>query len=231
MTRLLMYARHALNAPWAMENFWSYDMSYQPKNHAIKTFSGWLMHSYPDKIPHVSAFVWDRAVEIFSGAHRRTASKFVFDFLAAHPPGLGGSFFPFPPHTTPCDRHRSTMKMDEDGLAYSLCSRRFSVICEKGRRVDSCKSPPWVVNPNNPPNEIVIFEDSNHDSSTLDLSVDFAYGECDTDKVGTRIAEMMLTSVFDHLTASWSRVLEIATSHIRHLVRGKRSLYAVASEY
>jgi hypothetical protein len=220
---------HALNAPWAVDCSTQWDFDSRKTNH--KKFRDWAAEPQSEKSAVPSCSAWEKSVAVYPRSgfrdgipgpeHRITHMKFAFDFLAVHEREGAKNYH--------CDEQEGVIRMERPGdagtlagtgqiTAFNSCFRRFSVICRRGREVETLEGGSWGINPNEPPYQMIIFETSSHNTTDLNLSVDWYFGVCDPDKHGLKVAETMLNKVFDHLTASWVQVLELSTSHTRLLV-------------
>jgi hypothetical protein len=108
-------------------------------------------------------------------------AEFSFDYFTVHTQdGL---------EADRCNKDDATVKLetvDDSNVSrttqYDVCSRRLSVMCVKGRSVrEGLRDKGYVrcIHSNDPPNMVVVFEDSNHDESILELPIYTSQGSCE----------------------------------------------------
>lgn len=77
------------------------------------------------------------------------------------------------------------------------------------------------MNPRDPPDLLVLSEDSSHNETMLEMKTDEEWysRQSSTDYIGRMVSHEYLSLIFEYLTDQWSNLLEVSISHVRLLVR------------
>jgi hypothetical protein len=128
-----------------------------------------------------------------------------------------------------CNKDDATVKLetaDDSNVPrttqYDVYSRRLLVMCVKGRPVREGRRDRGYerfIDSNDPPNMIVVFEDSNHDKSILELPIYTSQGshEIPAEKHAYEASSKCIQSI-NHLVDNWKKLFEVATAHNLGLV-------------
>jgi hypothetical protein len=204
---------HALNAPWALKIIEGMDI--RLREH--RQFSNWVGQTSSKKKQNPSCFSWEqRFISMPIGEIYQSISqtRFSFDYFTVHTPdGI---------EADGCNKDDTTVKLetasDSNGsqaTQYNVCSRRLSVMCCKGRRTGL-----RGYDSNNPPNMIVVFEDSNHDEPLLELPAGKTHGsnEISAEDHAYWTSCGCIESIIHHIVDNWKKLLEVGTAHTLRLV-------------
>jgi hypothetical protein len=163
-----------------------------------------------------SGFAWGTSSIITAGRREIRFTKFAIDYFTAHPrEGF---------EADGCNKHDSTIKLetldDSNGTGttqYSVCSRRLSVVCTKGRRArDRLDGRGYerFIDSNDPPNMIIVFDDSNPNESVLKLENYTSQGYLvSAGKPAYWTSSGCIRFIINHLVDNWKKLLEVATAH------------------
>jgi len=166
----------------------------------------------------LSSFSWRAATHEYEEINlSQKYTRFTFDFLTAQKMEQPGIHNRDDGCSAICVEVANENNEEAYKMQYDICCRRLSVFFQKGRMVRDIQGR-RVVNPKDPPSQLIMFETSEHNTTELDLSVGLSYHEVNQAEVGLHVSEWMLSKVFDYLAGSWIRVLEVSTSHNRLIV-------------
>jgi hypothetical protein len=225
---------HALNAPWALENLEEKNLlAYHDRG---RPFSGRVGHTCSKTKQAPSCFAW--GVSATPGALLADIdeplmfeTKFSFDYFTPHSrDGL---------EANTCSKYDDTVQLETVDssyesstlrvkfCSYNACSRRLSIICRKGRKINrrySQGGSEEFIDSNHPTNMVVVFEDSSHDLSELSPNWGFQAdsGTPTIEEEGHRITVAYMKHVWTHLVTNWNNLLEVATAHNLRLVSNFR---------
>jgi hypothetical protein len=157
-----------LNALWALEII--YGMDIHLRQH--QQFSNWAGQTSSQKKQNSPCFSREKEIlsmmvcEIFQ-------TSFFFEYFTVHTPDGN--------EADRCNKDDATVKLEtasgcngSQTTQYNVCSRRLSVMCRRGRRAHRPgydRHYEEFIDSKDPPNMIVVFEDSNHDESVLKLPI------------------------------------------------------------
>ena len=197
---LTVACSHVFNAAWAAGCFSSLDPDF---GNSHQKFENWAAFGARLRTANPTAFAWENETMGYEDTNFDiTNTKFSVDYLSPHKDEG-------PRKERPCstNRHSFALELSEDpGIAdisaHTVCSHRISVHCKKGRRVEE-EEFPWRINPYEPPNTLIIFEDSGHDETSLMLKPNcIGYATCcNIEWVGRKVIIEYLELIFHHLAA------------------------------
>ncbi len=178
-------------------------------------FQQWVARDACQRTANLTCFAWNQQGVAYPHLkHEQSLGKFSFDYLTAHGSGLGDQDL--------CSKGKHSIKLhvpDESSLEtdkiYNVCPRRVSVFCRTGRRVEI--EGRFSIHSHNPPNLLVVLEDSSHTETMLRFNKSITFGET-IDHIGFDETLSCLDELYAFLTDNWFNLLEIAVSHNRNLV-------------
>jgi len=210
---------HALNAPRALKHFEGYGYRFN------RQCSNWVGQTSSKKNQAPSCFAWENkcfGLPVGEFYQSMSQTEFSFDYFTVHAQdGL---------EADRCNKDAATVKLetvDDSNVSrttqYDVCSRRLSVMCVKGRPVrEGLRDRGYesFIDSNDPPNMIVVFEDSNHDKSILELPIYTSQGsyEIPAEKHAYEASSKCIQSIINHLVDNWKKLFEVATAHNLRLV-------------
>jgi len=214
---LKVTSRHAFNASWAADSI----RVTEPEDTAHHNFGSWAALGARLRTANLTSFAWKKSTWGYHDTdfdHERVNIRFSVDYLSPHK-----DEDPRIKRLCSLDRHSFALEISDDSsiggtAVHTVCPNRISVYCQRGRRVEW--EDVWRINPYEPPNTFVIFEDSSHDEATLTLSTSTLGFDTrfNIDWIGRRVTIMYLDLIFKHLADQWSSLLDFAISHNRRLV-------------